>query len=108
VDLLGRLVSIGDAPLLELQGEIDLATVPLLRDQLTRALGLHPGVELLVDLDGVTVLDDTGLGVLLGAAAQARDAGGDLVVVCTSERLLHRLARTGLDRAISVRRRASP
>jgi anti-sigma B factor antagonist len=55
-----------------------------------------------VDLDGVTALDDTGLGMLLGAAGRAREAGGQLVVVCTNERLLHRFALTGLDRAVTV------
>ena len=34
-------------------------------------------------LDAVTVLDDAGLGVLLGGAGQAREQGGDLVIVST-------------------------
>jgi anti-sigma B factor antagonist len=92
-------------PTVDVQGEVDLATVPALRDRLLKAVARHPGAEIGVDLDGVTVLDDTALGVLLGAAARARDTGGDLYLVCTDERLLARLARTGLDRAIDVRPR---
>ena len=55
-----------------------------------------------VDLDGVDVLDDTGLGVLLGAAGRARQAGGELVVVVSDERLRARFEATGFDRAVAV------
>ena len=67
--------------MLQVSGEIDLATVPSFRDHLTRIIA-HPGATVLVDLDGVTALDDTGLGMLLGAAGRAREQSGDLVVVC--------------------------
>ena len=62
----------------------------------------HAGRPVAVDLDGVDALDDVGLGVLLGAAGRARQAGGDLVVVCASEHLRERFTLTGLDRAINV------
>ena len=55
-----------------------------------------------VDLDAVEALDDTGLGVLLGAAGRARANGGDVVVICTNSSLLTRFAQTGLDRAITI------
>jgi anti-sigma B factor antagonist len=98
-----RLTAIGSTPVLQVSGEVDLATLPTFRDHLTRAIGLHPGEALFVDLDGVTALDDTGLGMLLGAAGRARELEGDLLLVCTNERLLQRFATTGLDRALGVR-----
>jgi anti-sigma B factor antagonist len=55
-----------------------------------------------VDLDGVDVLDDSGLGALLGAAGRARRTGGDLVVVASDQRLRDRFTLTGLDRAVDV------
>ena len=93
----------GDLAVLQVNGEIDLATLPLLRDHLSRAIGEHPGTTVHVDLDGVTALDDTGLGMLLGAAGQAREHGGDLVLVCTNDRLLQRFELTGLTRAVTVK-----
>jgi anti-sigma B factor antagonist len=90
------------------EGEVDLATVPALRDRLLKAVTHDPGGEVVVDLDGVTVLDDTAMGVLLGAAARARELGGELAIVCTSPRLLERLRITRLDRAIEVRARWHP
>jgi anti-sigma B factor antagonist len=103
MDLVCRLTTLGPRPVLHVSGEVDLATAPLLRDQLARAVSLHPACTITVDLDGVTALDDTGLGVLMGAAGRAREHGGDVDLVCTNERLRARLAVTGLDRAITVR-----
>lgn len=106
MELICSLTLLGDAPVLQVSGEIDLATLPYFRDQLVRAISLHHGRTVFVDLDGVSALDDTGLGMLLGGAGRARDDGGDLSIVCTTERLLARFASTGLDRAITVVSRA--
>ena len=84
-------------------GAVDLASVGSFHNQLGRVLRQRPGEVVVIDLDAVTVLDDAGLGVLLGAAATARDAGGDIEIVCTRAALRERLARTRLDRAVTVR-----
>ena len=96
IDVVDRL------PVLTLSGAVDLATLPVLQGGLLRLLVDHRGQRVAVDVDGVDALDDTGLGVLLGAAGRARQAGGDLVIVCANERLRTRFAVTGLDRAVSV------
>jgi len=96
---------VGDDAVVTLSGEVDLATIPLLYDALSKALAHHPGRFIIVDLDGVTVLDDTGLGVLLGAAGSVRQTGADLVVVCNNQRLRERLDLTGFSRAVEVRER---
>jgi anti-anti-sigma factor len=103
MDLVCSLALIGVTPVLQVSGEVDLATLPYFRDQLLRAVSVHRGTTLVVDLDGVIVLDDTGIGMLLGAAGQAREQGGDLVVVSNNERLLARFELTRLDQAIEVR-----
>lgn len=98
-------IVVGDDCVISLSGEVDLATIPLLHDALTKALAHHPGRMLVIDLDGVTVLEDTGLGVLMGAAGSARQTGADLVVVCNNMRLRERFDRTGFSRAVEVRDR---
>ena len=107
MELVCSLALIGDTPVLQVSGEIDLATLPYFRDQLLRAISLHDGATLFVDLDGVTVLDDTGLGILLGIAGRAREQGGDVVVVCNNERLRTRFELTRLDQALEVRKNIS-
>jgi len=100
-----QLVTLAQQLVLVLSGEIDLATVPLFRNHLGRALNGCRGTTLVVDLDGVTAIDDAGLGALLGAAGRARELDGELVVVCTEPTLRRRLEVTRLDRAVEVRDR---
>ncbi len=100
VELEGSISTVGGVPVVALAGMVDLATVPALRDLLLRVITDHPGATVAVDLDGVEVLDDAGLGVLLGAAGRARESGGDLVVV--ANRLRERFTATGFDRAVRV------
>jgi anti-sigma B factor antagonist len=95
--------SVGGSIVVAVDGVVDLAAIGHLHDVLARTVRQHPAVTVLVDLDAVSVLDDTGLGVLLGAAAAARTAGGDLEVVCTRAALGERLQLTGFDRAVRVR-----
>jgi anti-sigma B factor antagonist len=49
-----------------------------------------------VDLLGVTFLDSTALGVLVGALKRCREAGGELPLVITEPRLLKVFEITGL------------
>ncbi len=102
VELNLRRASVGSAEVLHVSGEIDLATIPAFHSALVRFSNEYPGATLVVDLDGVSACDDSALGVLLGAAGRLRDAGGDLVVLCTDASLTDRFVRTGFDRAVRV------
>ena len=102
VELLVQTSLIGGLSVLDITGEIDLATLPQLHNALSRAFGGASAPDLVVDLDGVYACDDAALGVLLGAAGRARGAGGDLRVVCSDGPLRSRLERTGFDRAVTV------
>lgn len=94
-DVAGRAV-------LVLSGSVDLSTVPALQNALARVVVEHPGETVAVDLDAVDVLDDIGLGIIIGAAGRARRSGGDVVLVCGNALLREQFAITGLDRAITV------
>ena len=102
MDLVGRISNAGAQPVLYLSGEIDLSTLPLLRDHLTRLVHEHPRATVRADLDGVTSLDDTGIGILLGVAALARSLGGELEVFSSPGRIRERLAVTRTDLAVTV------
>jgi len=71
----------GTHPVLVLAGEIDLATVPICLDMITKFVDDHAEHDIAVDLCLVTALDDTGLGVILGAVARARAAGSLLSLI---------------------------
>ena len=66
------------------------------------AAALHPGQTVVVDLDGVTFLDSIGLGVLVGGLRRVRAGGGDVVLVCSTPRLLDTLALVRLDRVFEI------
>jgi len=71
-----------------LDGQLDVATAPQLRQALQEA---HHGgaTRLVVDLAGVVFLDSMGLGVLVGASRRSRAAGGELVLAAAGERIRH-------------------
>jgi anti-anti-sigma factor len=103
MDVSLRRTMIGDVHVLVVDGSIDIATVPQLSDALSRLVTDTRGQTCAVDIDGARVFDDTALGVLLGAAGRARSTGGDLIVVCTIEKLRLRLNETRFDQAVLVR-----
>lgn len=82
-------------------GEVDLASVPRLREEISEHI-VAGRTNLLVDLQAVTYLDSTGLGVLVGASKAVQAAGGSLRLVCDNPRLLRLLRITGLDKAFAV------
>jgi anti-sigma B factor antagonist len=91
----------GSWAVLAVAGEVDVATVPRLREQLHSlvAQGRH---HIVVDLEGVDFLDSTGLGVLVGALKRVRTNGGELALVCTQSRIRKVFEVTGLTKVFSL------
>jgi anti-sigma B factor antagonist len=71
-------------PVIVARGEIDVATSPLLRSELTSALALQPR-ELTLDLEGVSFVDSSGLGVMVGALKRLREAGGERFAIVQAQ-----------------------
>jgi anti-sigma B factor antagonist len=95
----------GDVALLAVGGEIDYAASPQLRERIAdhvKAGRRH----LVVDLSAVTFIDSTTIGVLVGAVARLREAGGSLAVVCEQEnvKVLRIFEITGLESMIELHR----
>ena len=84
-------------------GEVDIASVSALQD-VFRDCREHGRLRLVVDLEGLDYLDSTGLGCITAARRETRDAGGDLVLVCTRPRVLRLFTITGLDQVFTVYR----
>jgi anti-sigma B factor antagonist len=59
------------------EGEVDVATAPALRDELYRLIEQGTS-EVVVDLSGMDFIDSTGLGVFVGALKRARESGGGI------------------------------
>ena len=76
-------------------GEVDVATAPALRDRLDQAVRREEG-PVVVDLVGVTFIDSTGLGVLIGAHRGCTAHGRELRLVIAEPRILKVFEITGL------------
>jgi leucyl-tRNA synthetase len=95
-----RLLQEGVA-VIALDGELDVYTSPLLRQEMADLLnrGL---VNLVVDLNNVAYLDSNGLGALIGGLRRTRERGGDLRLVCDNRRILRAFEITGLTRSFDI------
>lgn len=87
--------------LVSVSGELDLYAEPSLRESLDAAdrLGV---TSLLVDLSGVSFLDSTICGVLVGEAKRRSRDGGELVLVSNGAPASRALELAGIDRVVRV------
>ena len=86
---------------LEVGGEVDVATAPRLREQLIKLVN-DANHRIVVDLRDVDFIDSTGLGVLVGGLKKVRAHDGSLDLVCTQERLLKIFRITGLAKVFVI------
>jgi anti-sigma B factor antagonist len=85
-----------DLPTLVVEGELDLAVAPWLRDQLD-ALYVGGADSIVVDLSSATFLDSTALGVLVSALNRSRERGGLVHLIVQEPQILRVLTITGLE-----------
>jgi anti-sigma B factor antagonist len=88
-------------PVVKVDGEIDVATAPQLRECLHGVIARGPST-VIIDLLGVTFLDSTALGVLVGALKRCREVGGELHVVVADPRIMKIFEITGLDKVFPL------
>jgi anti-sigma B factor antagonist len=88
-------------PVIAVRGEIDVATAPQLRECLQRVIA-HGESTIVLDLLGVTFLDSTALGVMVGALKRCREAGGDLHIVVADPRIMKIFEITGLTNVFTI------
>ncbi len=83
------------------QGELDVATAPTLREHLFAAVERGSG-RMVVDLLEVTFIDSTALGVLIGTKERSEQAGIDLRLVIEEPRIIKIFEITGLTDLFSI------
>jgi anti-sigma B factor antagonist len=71
-------------PVVRIVGEIDVATAPVVRDELASAFAAGART-LTLDLGGVAFVDSSGLGVLVGALRRLREDRDGRVVICNAQ-----------------------
>jgi anti-sigma B factor antagonist len=87
--------SVDGTSVVTVSGEVDVATAPAVRDCLNQVIDRDRGL-VVADLSGVTFIDSTGLGVLIGAHRRCADSGRPLRVVVVEPRIRKVFEITGL------------
>jgi anti-sigma B factor antagonist len=82
-------------------GEVDVATAPTLREHLYGAVDRSKEV-VIVDLLGVTFIDSTALGVLIGAQERSDEHGTLLRIILKEARIIKIFEITGLTDLFSI------
>ncbi|HUC04277.1 MAG TPA: STAS domain-containing protein [Acidimicrobiales bacterium] len=88
-------------PVISVQGEIDVATAPQLRECIHGVIA-NGSRTVVLDLLGVTFLDSTALGVLVGGLKRCRELGGEFHVVVSDARIRKIFEITGLDKVFPM------
>jgi anti-sigma B factor antagonist len=85
----------------EVSGEVDMATAPELRARLLDAIAEGDGV-IVVDLAQVDFMDSSGFAVLVTASQRLRSGGRDLVVRGARAAVLSAMRMTRLDMVLTI------
>lgn len=91
-----ELIQIEDKAIINVEGRLTVANIQAFRKLGAKALATTN--NLIINLERATFLDSTGVGTLVGLAKQARDAGGDLVLVAVPEQIRGTLNILRLDK----------
>lgn len=83
-------------PVLSVKGEIDIYTAPMFK-QAVVGLVSDGNTDVVIDLSGVTFMDSSGFGTLLGATRRLRPAGGGLHLAGANTTIQRMLRLTRLD-----------
>ncbi|MBO5929145.1 MAG: anti-sigma factor antagonist [Clostridia bacterium] len=81
-----------------LSGELDHHSARSLREQVDAAVVRSSATVLRLDFSGVTFMDSSGIGLIMGRYRLLQSRGGKLLVVGVSDRLLRVMKLAGLER----------
>jgi anti-anti-sigma factor len=102
MDLRFRQHAFGGWSVLELSGEADLSTLPLLYERVNRFVSEAPSGQAIVDLTDLQSLEPVTLGVFIAARLHLQARDGDLHLVCADPPIRTVFARSGLDTIFSL------
>ena len=91
----------GTACTIALAGEVDVYTSPRLKEAIVEAVDAGC-VNLVVDLEDVSFIDSSGLGVLVSGLRRVKEREGTLRLVCTKDGTLKVFRITGLDKVFPL------
>ncbi|MBE3594664.1 MAG: anti-sigma F factor antagonist [Candidatus Carbobacillus altaicus] len=92
----------GQVMVSRLVGEFDQQSAALVRDTLEQAILVESIDHLVLNLSGLTFMDSTGIGVLLGRYKQITQRGGRIVVCGLSPTIARLFELSGLSKIMII------
>ena len=90
-----------EIPVLTVTGEIDVYTAPTFKQAVVNLVGEGHN-RVVIDLHGVSFMDSSGFGALLGATKRLRPEGGGLRLIGVNRTIQRMLHLTRLDTVIPI------
>jgi anti-sigma B factor antagonist len=101
VDFASRIIRGETEVVVAVEGQIDLATVPLLWGSFQEATS-DVSTRVIIDVSATTFIDSTGMAVFLMAHKRLRDKGAELVLRSPTPPVRRVLQMAGLDKILVV------
>ena len=85
-----------------LEGELDHHAAPPIRQQIDDALLHHRPKTLIIDFDGLTFMDSSGIGLVMGRYKTSTEVGATLTVRNMSNQVYKVMRLSGIDRIAAI------
>lgn len=86
-----------------LSGEVDHHTAKTIREDIDLAIDKHHPKQLILDFDGVTFMDSSGIGLVMGRYKIVKPYGGCVIIENTGSQIKKVMRLAGLDRLAIIR-----
>nr|WP_249310342.1 anti-sigma F factor antagonist [Bacillus sp. FJAT-49736] len=91
-----------DVLCVRLDGELDHHTAESLREEVTKAIDKHNILHIVLNLEHLSFMDSSGLGVILGRYKQVKQKNGEMVVCAISSPVKRLFEMSGLFKIIRL------
>ena len=86
-----------------LSGEVDHHNAKSIRDDIDLAIDRHHPTRLILDFDGVTFMDSSGIGLVIGRYNSIKQYGGTVIIENTGSQIKKVMRLAGLDRLAVIK-----
>lgn len=94
----------GDTVIIKIEGEIDHHTAKEIRTKVDAIVMSARPKEIALDLSGITFMDSSGLGLIMGRYALASEVGAQLCVLTPTDAVARIMLMAGLDKIVPIKR----
>lgn len=93
-----RICHIGDILKVEIRGEIDHHSAKSVREEIDAQIYAHRPKEIVIGISGVSFMDSSGLGLIVGRLVTAKEVGATLTLSGADKRARRIFEMAGLER----------